>query len=161
MVSKPRISKGTRDFSPKQLANRDYIFSTIKSNFKKFGFQPIETPSFELSETLLGKYGEEGDRLVFKLLNSGEKVKNADTEALAAGHYQKFSRSLSENGVKLSEILSSFSLGFFVFKAKSSVSAKLCKAFQWQLKFHQRASIFLLSLCFFCLAYHCNYHSVK
>ena len=58
MAQKPRISKGTRDFSPEQVAKRNYIFSTIKSSFEKFGFQPIETPSFELSETLLGKYGE-------------------------------------------------------------------------------------------------------
>ena len=100
MVSKPRISKGTRDFSPKQLANRDYIFSTIKSNFKKFGFQPIETPSFELSESLLGKYGEEGDRLIFKILNSGDKVKKADLEALEEGNLARFSNSLTEKALR-------------------------------------------------------------
>jgi histidyl-tRNA synthetase len=100
MVSKPRISKGTRDFSPKQLANRDYIFNTIKSNFKKFGFQPIETPSFELSETLLGKYGEEGDRLIFKILNSGDKVKKADLQALTDGNLSKFSNSLTEKALR-------------------------------------------------------------
>ena len=100
MVSKPRISKGTRDFSPQQLANRDYIFSTIKSNFKKFGFQPIETPSFELSETLLGKYGEEGDRLIFKILNSGDKVKKADLQALETGNLARFSNSLTEKALR-------------------------------------------------------------
>jgi histidyl-tRNA synthetase len=100
MVSKPRISKGTRDFSPNQLANRDYIFSTIKSNFKKFGFQPIETPSFELSETLLGKYGEEGDRLIFKILNSGDKVKKADLQALEEGNLARFSNSLTEKALR-------------------------------------------------------------
>ncbi len=100
MVSKPRISKGTRDFSPKQLANRDYIFSTIKSNFKKFGFQPIETPSFELAETLLGKYGEEGDRLIFKILNSGDKVKKADLQALEEGNLARFSNSLTEKALR-------------------------------------------------------------
>jgi histidyl-tRNA synthetase len=100
MVSKPRISKGTRDFSPLQLANRDYIFSTIKSNFKKFGFQPIETPSFELSETLLGKYGEEGDRLIFKILNSGDKVKKADLQALEDGNLTRFSNSLTEKALR-------------------------------------------------------------
>jgi len=100
MVSKPRISKGTRDFSPKQLANRDYIFSTIKSNFKKFGFQPIETPSFELSETLLGKYGEEGDRLIFKILNSGDKVKKADLQALEDGNLARFSNSVTEKALR-------------------------------------------------------------
>tara|TARA_Y100000385_G_scaffold87626_1_gene90236 strand:+ start:499 stop:1869 length:1371 start_codon:yes stop_codon:yes gene_type:complete len=100
MVSKPRISKGTRDFSPSQLANRDYIFSTIKSNFKKFGFQPIETPSFELSETLLGKYGEEGDRLIFKILNSGDKVKKVDLQALKDGNLARFSNSLTEKALR-------------------------------------------------------------
>ncbi|MDG1313986.1 MAG: histidine--tRNA ligase [Flavobacteriaceae bacterium] len=100
MVSKPRISKGTRDFSPSQLANRDYIFSTIKSNFKQFGFQPIETPSFELSETLLGKYGEEGDRLIFKILNSGDKVKKVDLQALKDGNLARFSNSLTEKALR-------------------------------------------------------------
>lgn len=76
MAQKPSIPKGTRDFSPAEVAKRNYIFSTIKTNFEKFGFQPIETPSFENSETLMGKYGEEGDRLIFKILNSGEYFQN-------------------------------------------------------------------------------------
>lgn len=71
MAQKPSIPKGTRDFSPVEVAKRNYIFSIIKTNFEKFGFQPIETPSFENSDTLMGKYGEEGDRLIFKILNSG------------------------------------------------------------------------------------------
>lgn len=74
MAQKPRIPKGTRDFSPEQVAKRNYIFNVIRSSFERFGFQPIETPSFELSETLLGKYGEEGDRLIFKILNSGDFI---------------------------------------------------------------------------------------
>ena len=72
MSKKPSIPKGTRDFSPAEVAKRNYIFSIIKSNFEKFGFQPIETPSFENSDTLMGKYGEEGDRLIFKILDSGD-----------------------------------------------------------------------------------------
>ncbi len=72
MAQKPGTPKGTRDFNPEQVAKRNYIFSTIKSEFQKFGFQPIETPSFENSSTLMGKYGEEGDRLIFKILNSGD-----------------------------------------------------------------------------------------
>ena len=71
MASKPSIPKGTRDFSPAEVSKRQYIIQTIKTNFEKFGFQPIETPSFENSDTLMGKYGEEGDRLIFKILNSG------------------------------------------------------------------------------------------
>jgi len=70
-MAKPSIPKGTRDFSPAEVAKRNYIFSIIKANFEKFGYQPIETPTFENSETLMGKYGEEGDRLIFKILNSG------------------------------------------------------------------------------------------
>ena len=100
MATKPRIAKGTRDFSAQQIAKREYIFSTIKSNFKAFGFAPIETPSFELSETLLGKYGEEGDRLIFKILNSGEKVKKADLQALGEGNLARFSNSLSEKALR-------------------------------------------------------------
>src|SRR6478672_10300780 len=70
-MAKPGIPKGTRDFSPIEVAKRQYIISIIKNNFEKFGFQPIETQTFENSETLMGKYGEEGDRLIFKILNSG------------------------------------------------------------------------------------------
>jgi histidyl-tRNA synthetase len=100
MATKPRIAKGTRDFNSQQIANREYIFSTIKSNFKNFGFAPIETPSFELSDTLLGKYGEEGDRLIFKILNSGDKVKKADLSALEEGNLSRFSNSLSEKALR-------------------------------------------------------------
>ena len=100
MATKPRIAKGTRDFNSQQIANREYIFSTIKSNFQAFGFEPIETPSFELSETLLGKYGEEGDRLIFKILNSGDKVKKADISALEEGNLSRFSNSLSEKALR-------------------------------------------------------------
>ena len=70
MAQKPTIPKGTRDFSPSEVAKRNYIFDIVKKHFQLFGFQPIETPSFENSETLLGKYGDEGDRLIFKILNS-------------------------------------------------------------------------------------------
>ena len=66
---KPSIPKGTRDFSSTEVANRTYIINTMKTAFETFGFQPIETPSFENSTTLMGKYGEEGDRLIFKILN--------------------------------------------------------------------------------------------
>ena len=71
-IQKPSIPKGTRDFSPSEMAGRNYIFDTVKSVFKKFGYRPIETPSMENLSTLLGKYGDEGDKLLFKVLNSGE-----------------------------------------------------------------------------------------
>ncbi|MBL7559836.1 histidine--tRNA ligase [Olleya sp. YSTF-M6] len=88
MAQKPSIPKGTRDFNPEQVAKRNYIFSTIKSKFQRFGFQPIETPSFENSDTLMGKYGEEGDRLIFKILNSGDYL-NPKKGAISQEDYIK------------------------------------------------------------------------
>lgn len=100
MAQKPAIPKGTRDFLPKEVARRTYIFDTIKTVFKTYGFSPIETPSFELSSTLLGKYGEEGDRLIFRILNSGEKMKKADIEALQADNLPRFANSLAEKALR-------------------------------------------------------------
>ncbi len=100
MAQKPSIPKGTRDFLPKEVARRSYIFDTIRNVFKKYGFSPIETPSFELSQTLLGKYGEEGDRLIFRILNSGEKLKKADLDALTNENLPRFANSLSEKALR-------------------------------------------------------------
>jgi histidyl-tRNA synthetase len=100
MAQKPAIPKGTRDFLPKEVARRTYIFETIKSVFKTYGFAPIETPSFELSSTLTGKYGEEGDRLIFRILNSGEKMKKADVAALAEDNLPRFANSLAEKALR-------------------------------------------------------------
>jgi histidyl-tRNA synthetase len=80
MAQKPSIPKGTRDFNASEVAKRSYIMETIKEKFQVFGFQPIETPSFENSNTLMGKYGEEGDRLIFKILNSGEYLKKVSED---------------------------------------------------------------------------------
>lgn len=100
MAQKPSIPKGTRDFLPFEVARRNYIFDTIKNSFKTFGFSPIETPSFELSSTLMGKYGEEGDRLIFRILNSGDKQKKADLQALEEGNLARFANSLSEKALR-------------------------------------------------------------
>ncbi|MAM18296.1 MAG: histidine--tRNA ligase [Gramella sp.] len=100
MAQKPSIPKGTRDFSPAEVAKRDYIFETIRSEFKKFGFQPIETPSFENSSTLMGKYGEEGDRLIFKILNSGDFLRKADKNALTEEDSNKLATSISEKALR-------------------------------------------------------------
>ena len=100
MAQKPAIPKGTRDFLPVEVARRTYIFDTIKNSFKKYGFAPIETPSFELSTTLMGKYGEEGDRLIFRILNSGEKMKKADIEALQSDNLPRFANSLAEKALR-------------------------------------------------------------
>lgn len=80
MAQKPSIPKGTRDFNASDVAKRTYIMETIKEQFQIYGFQPIETPSFENSDTLMGKYGDEGDRLIFKILNSGEFLKKISDE---------------------------------------------------------------------------------
>jgi histidyl-tRNA synthetase len=100
MASKPSIPKGTRDFSPAEVAKRQYIIQTIKTNFEKFGFQPIETPSFENSETLMGKYGEEGDRLIFKILNSGDYLAKANAGHLEAKDSTKLTASISEKALR-------------------------------------------------------------
>lgn len=97
---KPSIPKGTRDFSPTDLAKRNYLKAQLIAAFENYGFQPIETPSFERSETLLGKYGDEGDRLIFRILNSGDKVKNPDLQALEKGELGKFSNSLSQKALR-------------------------------------------------------------
>jgi histidyl-tRNA synthetase len=89
MAQKPSLPKGTRDFNPEQVIKRNYIFDTIKREFQKFGFLPIETPSFENSDTLMGKYGEEGDRLIFKILNSGDYLKKVDDNLLSDKNSQK------------------------------------------------------------------------
>lgn len=100
MAQKPSIPKGTRDFSSTEVAKRNYIFSIIKSNFEKFGFQPIETPTFENSETLMGKYGEEGDRLIFKILNSGEYLEKVEDQILADKNTKKLTPKISEKALR-------------------------------------------------------------
>jgi histidyl-tRNA synthetase len=100
MAQKPSIPKGTRDFSPAEVAKRQYIMQIIKSNFEKFGFQPIETPSFENSETLMGKYGEEGDRLIFKILNSGDYLAKANVSHLEDKDSIKLTSTISEKALR-------------------------------------------------------------
>jgi histidyl-tRNA synthetase len=97
---KPSIPKGTRDFSPTQVAKRNYITQVIKKNFEKYGFQPIETPSFENSETLMGKYGEEGDRLIFKILNSGDYLNKIPAEELSSIDAKKLTPKISEKALR-------------------------------------------------------------
>ena len=97
---KPSIPKGTRDFSPKELVKRNYLKQHLIAAFENYGFQTIETPSLERSETLMGKYGQEGDRLIFKILNSGDKVKSADLKAFEEGNLSQFSNSLSEKALR-------------------------------------------------------------
>ncbi|MBP0903794.1 histidine--tRNA ligase [Mariniflexile gromovii] len=100
MAQKPSIPKGTRDFNPEQVAKRHYIFNTIRGAFETFGFQPIETPSFENSETLMGKYGDEGDRLIFKILNSGDYLAKVDEQAYANRDSLKLTSNISEKALR-------------------------------------------------------------
>ena len=100
MAQKPSIPKGTRDFSPTEVAKRKYIFNTIQKSFELYGFQPIETPSFENSSTLMGKYGEEGDRLIFKILNSGDFLAKADESLLVGKESQKITSQISEKALR-------------------------------------------------------------
>ena len=99
MAQKPSIPKGTRDFLPDVMVRRNYIFDTIKGVFKRFGFQPIETPSMENLSTLLGKYGEEGDKLLFRILNSGDFMSGVQQngEALQA---EKIAGKICEKGLR-------------------------------------------------------------
>ncbi|MCR5862968.1 histidine--tRNA ligase [Flavobacterium sp. J372] len=100
MAQKPGIPKGTRDFSPTEVAKRQYITGIIKKHFELFGFMPIETPSFENSETLMGKYGEEGDRLIFKILNSGDYLAKANEEYLSERNSLKLTSQISEKALR-------------------------------------------------------------
>ena len=100
MAQKPGIPKGTRDFSPTEVSKRNYIFSTIRQVFETYGFQPIETPSFENSATLMGKYGEEGDRLIFKILNSGDYLTKVDEALLASKNSNQITSKISEKALR-------------------------------------------------------------
>lgn len=100
MAQKPSLPKGTRDFTPSEVIRRNYIMDVIRNQFKLFGFAPIETPSFENYDTLMGKYGEEGDRLIFKILNSGDYLKKANQEALKEQDSQKLTSSISEKALR-------------------------------------------------------------
>ncbi len=100
MAQKPSIPKGTRDFLPVEMLNREYIFDTIKRVFRKYGFLPIETPAMENLSTLLGKYGEEGDKLLFKILNSGDFLAKADEKLLSEKNSIKITHQISEKGLR-------------------------------------------------------------
>ena len=97
---KSSIPKGTRDFSPSEMARRNFIFETIKGVFKKFGYQEIQTPTMENLSTLTGKYGDEGDKLIFKVLNSGDYLAKADSEKLLQRHSNTLTPEISEKALR-------------------------------------------------------------
>jgi len=100
MAQKPGIPKGTRDFIPEEMVNRNYLFDTIKEVFQLYGFQPIETPAMENLSTLMGKYGEEGDKLLFKILNSGDFISKVRGEELEKRDSVKITNRISEKGLR-------------------------------------------------------------
>ena len=100
MAQKPSIPKGTRDFSPSEVAKRNYIFDIVKKHFRTFGFQPIETPSFENSDTLLGKYSDEGDRLIFKILNSGDFISKVDDVTYSSKKSSSLAPKISDKALR-------------------------------------------------------------
>ena len=99
-MDKPTIPKGTRDFGPAQMAKRQFIFDNIRKVFQKYGFQPLETPTMENLSTLTGKYGEEGDQLLFKVLNSGDYLKDVDSSKLENRNSKLLTSEISEKGLR-------------------------------------------------------------
>ncbi len=100
MAQKPSIPKGTRDFSPIEMVKRNYIFDAIKEVFRLYGFQPIETPAMENLSTLMGKYGEEGDKLLFKILNSGDFISKVPDDVLEERNSNQLTNKISEKGLR-------------------------------------------------------------
>lgn len=100
MAQKPSIPKGTRDFSPEEVVKRNYLMETLKSCFTAYGYRPIETPSFENSDTLMGKYGEEGDRLIFKILNSGDYLSKVQDSVYNEKDSNKITTQISEKALR-------------------------------------------------------------
>jgi len=99
-MSKPSIPKGTRDFGPRVMARRNWMFGVMRKAFERYGFQPIETPAMENLHTLTGKYGEEGDQLIFKILNNGDYLNKANADALAAGDSKALTSSISKKALR-------------------------------------------------------------
>ncbi|HHW82055.1 MAG TPA: histidine--tRNA ligase, partial [Bacteroidales bacterium] len=99
-MQKPSLPKGTRDFSPEEMAKRNYIFDIIKDVYKLYGYKNIETPAMENLSTLMGKYGEEGDKLLFKILNSGDFLKSMSEEDIKVGNSAATANKISDKGLR-------------------------------------------------------------
>ena len=99
-MSQPSIPKGTRDFSPEVMVRRNYIFNTIRNVFQRYGYMPLETPSMENVETLTGKYGDEGDKLIFRILDSGDYLKTVPDEALQNRQIGVVTKEIAEKALR-------------------------------------------------------------
>src|SRR5438132_13400591 len=99
-MSKPSLARGMRDFSPAEVIAREHIFDTLRSVFKRYGFQPLETPAIENLSVLSEKYGEEGDKLLFKVLNSGDYLNDVSEAAFDAKNYQNITPKISDKGLR-------------------------------------------------------------
>src|SRR5258708_20395171 len=99
-MEKISLPKGTRDFGPEQMAKRQFIIDSIKKVFQRYGFQPLETPAMENLSTLQGKYGDEGDQLLFKILNSGDFLKDANKQTLETGNWKQVTSDIAEKGLR-------------------------------------------------------------
>jgi histidyl-tRNA synthetase len=99
-MQKPSLPKGTRDFSPEEMAKRNYIFDIIKDVYKLYGFKQIETPAMENLSTLMGKYGEEGDKLLFKILNSGDFLRSMSEEDIKENNSVVTANKISDKGLR-------------------------------------------------------------
>ena len=97
---KPSLAKGTRDFSPQEMVKRNFIFDTVKTVFRKYGYAEIQTPSMENLSTLTGKYGDEGDKLIFKILNSGDYLSKVKPDLLAQANSNAMISSISEKALR-------------------------------------------------------------
>jgi hypothetical protein len=114
-MQKPSIPKGTRDFSPEEMAKRNYIFDTIKEVYRIYGFSQIETPAMENLSTLMGKYGEEGDKLLFKILNSGDFLKDVNHDDITEGSSVKTANKTSPSTIRFGEFFIKFRTRFIAY----------------------------------------------
>ncbi len=99
-MNQPSIPKGTRDFIPTEMARRNFIFAVMRRHFERFGFAPIETPSFENIATLTGKYGDEGDQLIFKILDNGDYLKDVSVESLTSKNLNEITPQISSRALR-------------------------------------------------------------
>lgn len=141
MAQKPSIPKGTRDFGPVEMAKRNYIFDTIKEVYALYGFQQIETPAMETLQTLMGKYGEEGDKLLFKILNSGDYMNKVSDEDLHSLNSLKLAAKLCEKGYATTLQFLSHAMWYSIARSCSCLSSAIRFSLYGEQTVHRRVVI--------------------